>query len=322
PTSLSRERVLAGVSAVLCARGAAHSRAEAVGAASWFEAETRAERVAELVHAAMEKTLTLYAEVFAVVLIAIVASLVLMRARRGGLLAGETARHRLIIGAVQAAVLVAVLLPAVTFERDFESRRQRAAATLSEQFVLFARLDPPSFSSGALAAPVRAPALQITPETVALNGKGIGKVSALDTDTGRQAIANAIVTGLAAPMSDVSLEAAADPVARKIDLALLVDRRVPWSRVEQVLLLAFDGGARSTDLLLTRGQEPSIPTNAPPEASLLLPRDFVALPLELGPEGLRPKESVDLAEVATELLSQPGAGERPIAISLRPRSKN
>ncbi len=316
PTSLSRERALAGVSAVLCARGAAHSRAEAVGAAPWFEAETRAERVEQVVSAASERQLTLYAEIFAVLLIAVVALLVLMRARRAGLLAGETARQRLVLGAVQSAVVVAVLLPAVTFERDFGSRRKALGASLSEQFVLFARLDPPSFGSGALAKPVRAPALQITPETIALNGKGIGKLSALDTDTGRQAIANAIVTGLAAPISDLSLEAAADPVARKVDLALLVDRRVPWSRVEQVLALAFDGGARSADLLLTRGQEPNIPTDAPPEASLLLPSDFVALPLELGRDGLNPKRSLELAEVATQLLAQPGAGERSIAISI------
>jgi hypothetical protein len=319
PTSLARERALAGASAVLCARGAAHSRAEAVGAAPWFEAETRAERVVQVVRAASERQLTLYAEIFAVLVIAVVALLVLMRARRAGLLAGETARQRLVLGAVQAAVVVAVLLPAVTFERDFGSRRKALGASLSEQFVLFARLDPPSFSSSALAKPVRAPALQITQETVALNGKGIGKLSALDTDTGRQAIANAIVTGLASPMSDLSLEAASDPVGRKIDLALLVDRRVPWSRVEQVLGLAFDGGARSADLLLTRGQEPNIPADAPPEASLLLPSDFVALPLELGNEGLTPKRSLELAEVATQLLAQPGAGERSIAISIQRR---
>jgi hypothetical protein len=155
PTSLSRERALAGVSAVLCARGAAHSRAEAVGAAPWFEAETRAERVEQVVSAASERQLTLYAEIFAVLLIAVVALLVLMRARRAGLLAGETARQRLVLGAVQSAVVVAGAaggdLRARLREPSQSAGRQRASS------VLFA---PRPTSLGAARWPsVRAPAL-------------------------------------------------------------------------------------------------------------------------------------------------------------------
>ena len=315
PTSLSRERALAAISAVLCARGAAESRADAFAATAWFETTTRADRIALVVRAATEKRLTLLAGVFAILLVVAAGVTVFLRAKRAGLLVGETARSRLWFGVLQAGLALMVLLPASFCERDLASRKRELNRILSEQYVLYSRLDPPSYADGALAAPVGAPALQITLETIALNGKGIGKLSALDTETGRQAIATAIVAGLAAHTSiDTKNPHAAPP--RRIDLALIVDRRVQWKRVEQVLALAFDGGARDADVLLTRGREPNIPADAPLEASHLVPTDFVALPLALGKAGLTPAADSEFADVASSLLAQPGVGERSIAIAV------
>ncbi len=320
PSTLSRERALAAISCVLCARSAAQSRTDATIAAVWFETNTRAERVDAVIRAAAEQRWSFAAQVVAVAAIALVALLVVRRAKLGGLLDADSAQSRWVYGGISAALAIVIVTPTFTIERDLDARRTRFVGMLNEQFGFFAKLDPPSLADRSLAQPVTSPALQITEDRVALNGEGIGKLTALDTPRGRQSVAAAIVSGLAAsPTEDNPARPGA--TLRTVDLSLLIDRRVPWRRVEEVLSMAFEGGARNVDLLLTRGEVPVIPASAPPEAGHVMPEDFVALPLELSPQGPKPDREASYAQVTTELLSHAGAGVVALQVGVAPRGE-
>ncbi|NUP05837.1 MAG: serine/threonine protein kinase [Polyangiaceae bacterium] len=307
PTPLARELGVAALCATVAARAVSQVRADVHAASAWVEPTTRAERVDAMIDAARDRSATTLATTVALLLVTGAAAQAFLRARESRVLESAGAARRGAFAALQLMVTVALFGVSLYVDRAFEERRASIVASLKEQLTLFAALSPPTIDDASLPAPVESPALQITPDAVALNGKGIGKLSALDAASGRQAISTPIVAALATPRPDAK---------RSVDLSLIVDRAVPWSRVEELLALSYEGGARSVDLLLTRGAEPAIPRGAPPEVANLLPRDFGAVEITLGDTGFESDAST-FADVTEKFLQTRAQSQRPIPVRVR-----
>jgi hypothetical protein len=201
------------------------------------------------------------------------------------------------------AVLVGTAVLDVTFHQLFFAARGRLIEAQREQFSLFAKLDPPSSDAPVLHEPHSATALQVTTETIAIGGKGIAKLGALDSPAGRGNVSHDLTNALGAGAGTAT------------DLSLFVDRRVPWSRVSDLLGLACQAGARKAEVLFTRGGPVAIPGSAPPEAGELVPGDFGALDVGLADGGFVAPGTETFSEIAAALLDRAREGT-PVALSL------
>jgi hypothetical protein len=240
-----------GLGAVLAARGAATARVDAHAASAWFGDTTRAERVQATLDADLDGRLTgLAAWATPAFVIGALGAIWWGRRPHGPPL---TARWLL-----EPALIAACLGPQLGLEVSFRQRRATLETALRDQFALFATLSPPVTRDGSLPQPALAPAMQVSQERVALDGREVGRLKALDNPRGRRAIEDAIVAHLARP-----------PISpfgdRAIDLSCTFDRTLPWAQVEDLLGVAYDGGARHVDLLLVRGADLSLPKGAPAE---------------------------------------------------------
>ncbi len=299
---------LAAVVATLTTAGMAYTRVEARGAALWFAGDTRADRVAEILGTAHERTHTV-TSIAACLVAIVVASLACLSRSQSARVTRPELRRPAVGAALYAGVLLLVVGLDVYFVADFRARRQELVRSLSEQFALFSQLTPPSLGDRPLPLPTEAPALQITKDSVAVNGKGAARLAALDSPGGRQSLTNEVTTALAAPVTRGD---------RTVDLSVLVDRSAPWSRVVELLTIARDSGATNVELLLTRGASPAIPPNAPPEAGALLPSDFGALRVSLASTGLSFDRDRDFGVVAEALLES-STSDEGVSLDLGPR---
>jgi hypothetical protein len=140
---------------------------------------------------------------------------------------------------------------------------------------------------------------------VAVNGDAKAKLAALEAP----AVADALARDVGKAVADAAKTSEADAP----DLAISIDREVPWSTVTRILGRVYaTAGVRRIELLLTRGPAPKLKPNGPPEAGFVLASDFVALAATLAPEGAAFDGSRRFGEIAPELIARSGAG--PIAI--------
>ena len=289
-----------GLGAVLAARGASTARVDAHAASAWFGDTTRAERVRAIVEAAYDLQLTSVAAWVAPVLV--VAALGAMGWRRRAQGPRVTLRWLL-----EPALIAACLGPQLGLEIAFRQRRAGLEAALRDQFALFATLSPPSTRDPSLPQPALAPAMQVSQDRVALDGREISRLKALDNPRGRRSVEDSIVAHLARPpVSPFSDHA--------VDLSCTFDRTLPWPQVEDLLGIAYDGGARRVELLLVRGDDIALPRGAPDEASLLVPSDFGALYVELV-EGGPPLSAATYADAVDSLVN--AAPPRKLSLSRR-----
>lgn len=296
--------VAAALGAVLTARGAAVGRADAHAASAWMPENTRAERALAVTVADLDRTATSGAAWIVLLVVLVLSAWLLLRPTRGS---GD---RKFGVFVVALALLVVALVPEFMVERAFKERRRAMAQSLSEQFTLYSELSPPLAGEATLPAPEVASALQITRDRVAVNGREVGRLAALDSPSGRQTIAAAMIHALARPSALTD--------ARHVDLSCTFDERVPWSRIEEVLSIAYEGGARDVDVLFTRGDPFELPHGAPPEAASVLPLDFGALPVTLAEAGYAPPPDAAFVTVAGELLTR-WDGATPIEIRVKPR---
>ena len=308
--SLDREACLAsGLGAVMAARGTAIGRADAHAASAWPEfAQTRAERIEAIIRADLDRAVTVSASWVVLAAVALTLAWLFLRP------SPNPTPHRFQRISLQILVLVLCLLPQFLVERAFQDRRNQLSSSLREQFTLFAKLAPPSAQDATLPAPAIAPAVQVTLERVAVNGQEVGRVAALDSAAGRQAIATAIIQVLA------KSKPAQDPDSRAIDLSCTFDHALSWSRIAEILSIAHDGGARDVDLLFTRGGVVNLPAYAPPEAGFLIPGDFAAVPVSLGNEGFEPDPSSTF-EQATPALLERASVTTPVRVAIDSKAR-
>ena len=295
----------AAIGAVFSARGAAVGRADAQAASAWVPENTRAERALAVTAADLDRSATSVASWIVVFVFALLAIWLLLRAPQ------PTSKKRFAWFALELGLLGAALTPQLLMERAFLDRRRTMALGLSEQFTLFSELSPPLAGDYELPHPAIAPAIQVTQTSVAVNGREVSRVAALESASGRQTIASAVVQLLARPTSFGG-------DGRHVDLSCTFDERLPWSRIEELLTIAHEGGAREVDLLFTRGGSFELPPNAPPEAASVLPMDFGALPVTLEEGGYAPPGDTTFVAVASELLER-WDGTTPIKLHVRPK---
>jgi hypothetical protein len=170
------------------------------------------------------------------------------------------------------------------------ARRHELTTAHGPQLELFATLEPPRAAvDTSLSAPGAAPALQATATSVAIDGRPVARTEALGEEATRDLVVQDLARALAA-----SADARNQP-----DLALLVDRRAPWSRVVTLLRLARQAGARDVEVLLMRGEPATIPPDAPPEVAAIVASDLVALPIEIAVTAQDEWEFATFEEAAT-----------------------
>ncbi len=313
PTTTARlplviDRVLASTVATLALVGVAFTRSEVSLATPFMSAVPRSERVTQLMFATQQQDASLGFVFAAAALLGVGAW-----ASHGGRVfdpaATRAARARLpVSGLIAIGVILLLTAVDVWVRRDFDARRSAIVDQMKEQLVFFAKLVPPGAPPDRdLPAPTPAVALQVSLEAVALNGKALGRLTALESEAGRQTILRELTAALASPTPGGE--------GSGIDVSLLVDRRVPMKRVEELGALAYEAGARTAEVLLTRGPLAEVPANAPREAGLLLPQDFVGVRVSLETSRAATGEEGTFESFASALHDRP-AGE-PIAIAVR-----
>jgi hypothetical protein len=187
---------------------------------------------------------------------------------------------------------------------------------MARQFSLFAELDPPTgdvlaaeAGEGGRFAPHRAAALQVARQALGVDAVPTAPMAALESDEGSLNLGR----DLAHAIADAGAKAApGDPA-----LSIAIDRDVPWSSAARALRAARRAGARRVELLLTRGPRPELARSGPPEASWVVPTDFVALPAELAEDGLAPAPDARFGDLAPELTRRALAGELPVRLAVR-----
>ncbi len=313
PQAREIERALAGAVAVALAAAVGIARVEGRETVLWDASPTRAARAAEILAAAHERTAT-----EAIALAAAVAFLLheALRLRRAGALAA-VARPRAATAGLAVVVGLATTGDVVAHGR-VQQKREDLRAALAQQFALFAELDPPSGDAiagapGARAegrfAPHRAAALQIARRTVGVNATPTALLAALESDEGGINLGRDLAHALA--------EAAAKASPGDPSLSIAIDGEVPWRSAARALGVAHKAGARRVELLLTRGARPQRVKSGPPEASWVMPGDFVALPVDLGDDGFAPGPGDRFADVAAELSRRAIATDGAVRLSVR-----
>jgi len=286
------ERSVFAAFALFFASGQALERVAARKAVLWTSDFTRAVRVREILAAEAEERATSAAILFAVVLF-VLTRIARLRADRE--VTPELRRHWFL-----GVVLLVVIGSDAYFSGKFRAVGAATREALSSQFALFAELDPPVADAmpASAFAPSRGAALQVTRTAVAVNGKEVTRLNAMSTSEGRRRVEDALFGALAR--------------ASEAPLSCIVDRRVTWAALRDLLALSRLAGATEAELLFTRGSPPDLPPNGPPEVSWAQPSDFVAVRVSLGPQGLDPDPAKPLEELAGSLFDAARAGRGPV----------
>ena len=300
------ERAIAGVLAVALAAAVGITRIEAREGVLWAATLTRAERVAEIVAASGERAATLP---IATVSILVVAAVEGLRIRRLAQL-GAIARPRTGTAALAIVLALAAIGDLVQHGRYF-GKREELRADLASQFALFARLDPPPGDAldPARFPPHEATALQITRDVIAVDGRGVARLAALASPEGEAQVTSDLNHALAA-----AALAASDPAS--VDLSISIDRQVSGASVARLLRVARRAGVRRVELLLARGEAPKL-QRGPAEIGVVLPNDFVALPVELADDGVSLTDVGSFGDIAPALIAKVLGEGRPARISPR-----
>ena len=274
------------------------ARVEGRQAALWVEPATRAARVLEILDARAEMNATLLIGGAALVGALGPHVLSLMRVvREGGLPRPTRAAW------ITAAALVAAVGFDVALRERMLSRREELRAELAPQLATFVHLDPPPADAldPVEHAPRRSTAMQIARDAVAINGRAVAKLAALDGESGAFLVTAALHQALA----QASVERGGD----EVDLAVTADESVPFGRIVRLLGIARAGGARRVDLVFRRGPKPVVATGGPPEIAYVVPSDFVAAPAELADSGFTAGADEPWSKVAPRLLARVSQGQ-------------
>jgi hypothetical protein len=285
-------RGAASIAAVALAFAVGVARVEARQAVLWAEPPTRAARVAEILDARAEMNATLLLGAAAVLGAALPLAMALARLTRGQALPRPSrAQWR------GAAVLAGAVAFDVGMHERFAQRREELRGALTPQFATFVHLDPPPADQldPARFAPRRSTGLQVGRDAVAVNGRGIAKLAALDSETGLFHATAALHQALA--------QAAVERGADEVDLSVTADENVAYGKLVRLLSLARAGGARRVDLLFRRGPRPVLATDGPPETAYVVPSDFVAVAAELRDDGFSAPDGEPWSAVAPRLLA-------------------
>ncbi len=276
-------RSVFGVLAVVFALLTAFARLEGRDGYLWTGEVLRADRAEAVIARAAERDLSVLIIVVCVVIFGAAELLRIARLRGAGL-SFRLPRAPEIAAAV---AVIGILAADFTFSIQVRDFKAEMAAHLAPQLALLAHLDPPG--GDALGAqgitPHAAPALQISRDAIAVQGRRVALVSAIDTEASRSSIANALCPAIAA----------AEPEPEAPHLSVLADRSVSTSVLGHALGIARACGAEHAELLLTRGIAPRIPADAPLEAANVMPTDFVAIRAHLAEEGA-PAEGATYAD--------------------------
>ena len=288
------ERSFAVVVAAGMAAAVAFARIEAREAAAWSTDTTRLERVREIVSAARERSISTVLIGLVLAIVVVVEAAGLRRAARGqaGTLAAGARRFGFLLGAVAIVVCADIWLHV-----ELAGARAGVRRVLAPQFALFAALDPPKAEDGIGGPPHRATALQISRTMVAVDGVPVAPIAALMSPEGQAHVGAEI---------DRALAAAASKGETPSLVSLMVDREVSFGIVRRLLLRARASGATTAEVLLTRGEPPDLPADAPGEATLVKATDFVALPVLVGKDGADPGDDQTFAEVVPALVRSAG----------------
>ncbi len=193
----------------------------------------------------------------------------------------------------------------------FADKRAELRADLGAQFALFSRLDPPPGDALDRRAfpPHRAAALQVTRDVIAVDGRGVARLAALDAPDGAAHVAAELDRALA----QATLE---QKSTGEVDLSVSIDREVDAGAVLHLLRIARGAGARRIEVLLTRGESPELGRGGPPEIGIVIPDDFVALPAELGDAGFLLPAGQPFGSITSTLVLQALAAHGPIALAV------
>jgi serine/threonine protein kinase len=303
------ERALAGLLAVALATATGLTRIEARESVLWAGEPTRAQRVAEILAAHDERAAT-----WPIALIALVAlvSLEALRVRR---LARFGALHRPRWAALALLAVLGLALTGDLIQHErFIGKRDQLRAAIAAHFAVFARLDPPPGDEldPERFAPHRATALQITRDVVAVDAKGIARLRALESREGAAQVASDLNHALAQAAVDQREPA-------EIDLLVSIDRHVKGLALQRLLQIARAAGVRRVEILLTRGDQPKLSLTGPKEIGVVLPSDFVALPITLADEGWVIAPEPSFGEIAPDLVREAMTREGPVSLRVRDR---
>jgi serine/threonine-protein kinase len=301
----AREQLAGRVASLLAAAMAlllvGFARPVANEAAMWFQEDPRATRAALVVSSVTSRwKLNAF-------LVAVVAVLVFVELARGvSWRQLRPARAGTLLAA--AATLLVVLATAQHF--NIVAQRAELYRSMAPQFALFARLDPPVGEGldGERFTPHAAPALQLGREDLSIDGVGVAKLASLEAPDGQLILMRELGRTLAAPRERTP----EDP-----DLSVAADRQLRYHSVVRALAVAQRAGVHRVELLLTRGGPPLLGGEAPPEASYVLPSDFVAIPLVLSKDAANPAElSRTFGELAPSLIDRARAAKGPLSLPL------
>jgi hypothetical protein len=339
------ERAAAGILAVGLAVAAGITRIEAQEASLWAQAPTRAARVAGILAAQAERDTT--APIAGASLAILVGVEALRLSRLNPLRAvtmGETpkpparaitmgeapkpparaitmgeapkppARPIAHLGASTAilAATVALGIAGDFFQHGrFADKRAELRAELGAQFADIARLDPPAGDALDRRAfpPHRATALQVTRDVIAVDGRGVARLAALDAPEGAAHVAADLNRALA----QATLE---QKSTGEVDLSVSIDREVDGGALLHLLRIARAAGVRRIEVLLTRGESPALGRGGPPEIGVVIPNDFVALPAELADTGFRLPAGQPFGRIAPSLAVEALAAHGPILLAV------
>ncbi len=288
------DRTFAVVVAAGLTAAVAFARIEAREAAAWATDTTRIQRVNEIIDAARERSVSTALIVIVLASIIVVEAIALRRAAREhvGLFEAWPRRFGVLLGAVAVAVLADVWIHVRLAEA-----RAAVRQTLAPQFALFAALDPPMAQAGIGGSPRRATTLQVSRSMVAVNGTPVAPIGAMMSSQGQAHVGAEI---------DRALATAAAQGENAALVSLMVDREVPFGVVRRLLLRARAAGATTADILLTRGEAPHLPDDAPGEAALVKATDFVTLPVVVADDGAEPRDDQGFGEVLPALVRSAG----------------
>ncbi|MBX3275750.1 MAG: serine/threonine protein kinase [Sandaracinaceae bacterium] len=175
-------------------------------------------------------------------------------------------RRVLARSAVAIAALGALAGPWLVAQLD----RRALTDALAPHFSVWRELDPPA---GAGDGPARlGPTLQLGRRRIALDGRDLAPLAALDGRTGPRLVAQAL-----GPRVELG--------GPGPELVLAVDRSIAWRRVERALAAAADLGVRRVDVVTLPGAMPRLAPSAPAAARLVLARDLAAFEARLELDG-------------------------------------
>jgi hypothetical protein len=283
------------------------TRIEAHEASLWAQAATRAARVAGILAAQAERDATLPIAGASLAILTAVEVLRLSRLDPLRVLAHPRAGTVLLAGAVALGV-------AGDFVQrgNFAEKRAELRAQLGAQFADIARLDPPPGDALDRRAfpPHRATALQVTRDAIAVDGRGVAPLAALDSPEGASHVAAELNRALAQAILE-------QRSTKELDLSVSIDREVDGGALLGLLRIARAAGMRRIEVLLTRGESPALGRGGPPEIGVVVPNDFVALPAELADTGFALPAGQPFGRIAPALTVEALAAHGPILLAVQ-----